>query len=81
MRVVRRPNGNVELDPTGKVPGRGAYVCGVKECVLDALKTKRLAKALRCEIPSALVDDLKNRISLLDQGKPKVIDRDECNES
>ncbi|MBQ6526985.1 MAG: YlxR family protein, partial [Clostridia bacterium] len=27
MRVVRGPDGTVSLDPTGKKPGRGAYVC------------------------------------------------------
>ena len=27
-RVVRTPDGRVVLDPTGKMPGRGAYLCG-----------------------------------------------------
>ena len=28
LRVVRSPEGEVSLDPTGKKPGRGAYCCG-----------------------------------------------------
>ncbi len=27
IRVVRSPEGAVSLDPTGKKPGRGAYLC------------------------------------------------------
>ena len=26
MRIVRRADGSVEFDPTGRIPGRGAYV-------------------------------------------------------
>ena len=49
MRVVRTKDGSVRFDATGRVPGRGAYVCNQK-CLEDALKSKRLQKALRTAI-------------------------------
>ncbi|GAC1447968.1 MAG: hypothetical protein PVSMB4_04370 [Ktedonobacterales bacterium] len=42
IRVVRTPQGHVELDPTGKKSGRGAYVCARRGCWELALKKGRL---------------------------------------
>ena len=33
IRVVRSPEGEVSMDPVGKKPGRGAYVCRNPECL------------------------------------------------
>lgn len=60
IRIVRTPEGVVKIDPTGKAPGRGAYLCGAKECTKLALKKNRLSKALRCEIPESLKVELEN---------------------
>jgi len=48
MRVVRTPEGVIELDtsPAGKKPGRGAYLCKSKECLATAVKAKRLERSL-----------------------------------
>lgn len=48
LRVVRTPDGVIELDtsPAGKKPGRGAYLCREKECLAKAVKAKRLERAL-----------------------------------
>jgi predicted RNA-binding protein YlxR (DUF448 family) len=42
LRVVRTPTGHVELDPTGKKPGRGTYLCARMSCWDLALKKGRL---------------------------------------
>jgi predicted RNA-binding protein YlxR (DUF448 family) len=47
VRVVRLPTGAVEVDPTGKKSGRGAYLCRQATCWEEALKQNRLSKALR----------------------------------
>jgi predicted RNA-binding protein YlxR (DUF448 family) len=47
LRVVRTPAGRVEVDPTGKRAGRGAYLCNRLECWQTALKKGRLDAALR----------------------------------
>ncbi len=59
VRVVRTTQGDVCLDMTGKIPGRGAYLCGNKDCVKAAVKYKKLSRALRCEIPASVVDSLE----------------------
>ena len=47
MRIVATPQGSVEVDATGKLPGRGAYVCKDGKCVLGSLRRNRLEYALR----------------------------------
>lgn len=50
VRLVRTPEGMVEIDETGKKAGRGAYLCRRYECWQEALKKERLAKALRVRL-------------------------------
>lgn len=45
VRVVKQPDGKIVLDSTGKMPGRGAYLCRDKECILDARKRRALERA------------------------------------
>jgi uncharacterized protein len=47
VRVVRAQDGGVAADPTGKAPGRGAYVHPVPACIDLALRRGALARALR----------------------------------
>lgn len=49
VRVVRGPEG-VEVDRTGRKPGRGAYICERVECWRDALKKNRLDPALKTRL-------------------------------
>lgn len=51
VRVVRTPDGTVRLDTTGKLSGRGAYVCPEPTCVERALREDRLARVLNLAIP------------------------------
>ena len=52
VRVVRTPQGGVEIDPRGKEAGRGAYLCRRQECWEIGLKRRRLQHALKSEIVS-----------------------------
>lgn len=49
-RIVRTPEGPVDLDPGGKRNGRGAYLCGSAACWDKALTTGLLARALKTDI-------------------------------
>ena len=49
-RIVRTPDGTVEIDPTGKRNGRGAYLCTQAVCWQRALSTPLLGRALKTEI-------------------------------
>ena len=47
VRVVRQADGHVRIDPTGKQPGRGAYLHAQQSCWQSALTGGRLAHALK----------------------------------
>jgi len=47
IRIVRTLEGNVEVDLTGKKPGRGAYLCPREECWKQGLRKSRLDHVLR----------------------------------
>jgi predicted RNA-binding protein YlxR (DUF448 family) len=59
IRIVRTPEGRVELDPTGKKNGRGAYVHESHECWDEALKKDRLGRALKVAVPAEDVEALR----------------------
>ena len=46
-RVVRSPQGEVSVDATGKMAGRGAYLCVRPECWEEALSQRRLGRIER----------------------------------
>ena len=62
IRLVRTANGAVELDLSGKKPGRGVYLCTQKECWEEGFKRNRLERALRTKIST------ENRQALLNYG-------------
>lgn len=43
VRIVNTPNGAI-VDMTGKINGRGVYLCKCKECITRALKSKKFDK-------------------------------------
>lgn len=50
VRIVRTPEGNVEIDRTGKLNGRGAYLCSNYLCWERAASGTALDKALKTEV-------------------------------
>lgn len=58
IRVVRSPEGEVSLDPTGKKAGRGAYCCVSAECLRRSLKQKQLDRALEAQLSEAANESL-----------------------
>lgn len=63
LRVVRTPQGEITVDPTGKVAGRGAYLCPDPDCLDKALRSKRLENALECTLSAETVDQLREAVS------------------
>lgn len=59
IRIVRTPQGEVKIDDSGRQNGRGAYLKRSTEAVEIAKKRKALARALECEIPEEVYDELK----------------------
>ena len=50
LRVVRTADGEILADPTGKLAGRGAYICGSEECMKKLNGKKLLNKAFSTEV-------------------------------
>lgn len=67
IRVVRTPEG-VCIDPTGRKPGRGAYLHDTKECWEKALKRGALDHALKAEITQEELEVLKAHMEALPAG-------------
>jgi predicted RNA-binding protein YlxR (DUF448 family) len=67
VRVVRTPDGRVEIDPTGKKNGRGAYVHETRACWEEALKRERLGRALKVAVEREDRERLKAHAEALPQ--------------
>ena len=63
IRIVRTPQGTVEIDESGKRNGRGAYRKRSVEALEAAMKRKSLARSLECEIPDEIYEKLKEMFS------------------
>lgn len=62
IRVVRRTDGVVQLDFSGKLGGRGAYICPKSDCLKKARKTKALDRSLETSIPEEVYDRLEKEM-------------------
>lgn len=49
IRIIRTTTGRVAVDTTGKLNGRGAYVCAEPQCWQLLLERNTLASALRLQ--------------------------------
>ena len=64
LRVVRGTDGEVSLDFSGKLNGRGAYVCPDPECLKKARKTRALERCLEISIPEEVYDRLEKEMEV-----------------
>ena len=62
LRVVKNKEGQVFVDMTGRANGRGAYLKKSKEALEIAKKKKSLARALECDIPETVYQEIENII-------------------
>ncbi|WP_088105130.1 RNase P modulator RnpM [Halalkalibacter urbisdiaboli] len=59
IRIVRSPEGEVTVDPTGKKNGRGAYISNNQECFEMAKKKDVLSRHLQVKVSPELYDELE----------------------
>lgn len=62
IRIVKNKQGEISLDKTGKLPGRGAYICDNAECLEKLIKSKRLEKNFEMKIKDTIYDELRKMI-------------------
>ena len=63
IRIVRNNEGEFNVDTTGKMPGRGAYICNCVECFDAAAKAKRLERAFKNKIPDEIYNKLREALT------------------
>jgi hypothetical protein len=73
IRIVKTPEEEIVLDPTGKKNGRGAYVCKSIDCLQKAIKTRGLERSLKAGIPSSVVETLEKEMVALESGEKESI--------
>jgi len=54
-RLVRRADGSVAVDPTGKAPGRGTYLCDQSACREPQRLVEGVQRALGAQIEAELL--------------------------
>ena len=62
LRIVRTPDGDIEVDLTGKLNGRGAYIKRDISILESAQRSKVLEKKLECKIEDSVYEQIKNII-------------------
>lgn len=65
IRIVRTPEGDAVLDPTGKKSGRSAYVCRRAECLQRAIRQKQLERQLEITLTQDITEALTGEIEKL----------------
>lgn len=59
LRIVRTPDGEIKIDETGKMNGKGAYINKNIEVLEKAIKTKAIERALEVKIPDDIYEEIR----------------------
>ena len=62
IRIVMSKDGNITIDKSGKLSGRGAYICDNLDCLNKVIKTKRLEKIFNTKIDEEIYKNLRGVI-------------------
>ena len=66
MRIVRTAEGELRLDLTGKLSGRGAYLCRDAACLNKAIKIRALERALEAPLNDTVKAAMESEIETHD---------------
>ena len=58
-RVIKTTEGAITLDTTGRMNGRGAYICPNTECLHKAVKSKGLERSFKMSIDKQIYEKLQ----------------------
>ena len=72
IRVVRAPDGTVSMDPVGKKPGRGAYVCRQEACLTRAIRQRQLERQLEVQLTPEVSEALQYELAHLPPPEPEA---------
>ena len=63
LRIVKTPEGEIKVDETGKLNGKGAYISKSMDALKIAKSKKVLERALEIEIPDSIYEDIERIIN------------------
>ena len=63
IRIIKNKQGIITIDKTGKMQGRGAYICNNIACLENAKKKRKLEKSFSCKIDENIYEDVRGVIS------------------
>lgn len=67
VRIVKSAEGEIKLDLTGKLNGRGAYICKCEECLKKAEKSNALQRALEANAAKELYEALYKELEKIEK--------------
>ncbi len=62
IRIVKNKQNEINIDKTGKMQGRGAYICDNRECLEKLIKSKKLDKIFKTKIQDEVYEKLRGVI-------------------
>ena len=62
IRIVINKEEKISIDKTGKLSGRGAYICDSLDCLEKLKKSKRLDKVFDTKIDEEIYENLRGVI-------------------
>ncbi len=62
IRIVMNKNGEINIDKTGKLEGRGAYICNNVECLDRIIKSNKLERIFEKNIKDEIYNELRRVI-------------------
>jgi len=62
IRIVKNSVGEINIDRTGKMQGRGAYICDDIACLEKAIKSKRIERVFETKIENEIYENLRGVI-------------------
>ncbi len=62
IRIVHTPEGEIQIDRTGRKNGRGAYLCDDSQCLKKAIKTNALCRSFKCMVSWETYEELERQL-------------------
>lgn len=66
LRILKTAENEFVLDATGRMNGRGAYLCFSKDCLQKAIQSKGLERSFKQSIPKEVYEKLEKELDELD---------------
>ena len=67
IRIVRSNSGEFAVDATGKLNGRGAYICKNTESLKKAISSKALERSFKVSIPAEVYEQLDKELRNIEE--------------